>query len=105
MANALCHPSDDLRTQALTEIKEFGMSRDDVSVKLHGRLRLASSRRNPWFLRVGGARSLGKLQISSEAVISWLVQTAFDQGTFPELREEALRALKTLDAENYEMVL
>eukprot|EP01043_Picozoa_sp_COSAG02_P061179 COSAG02_NODE_8165_length_2683_cov_1.051471_2_plen_875_part_01 len=100
MASALCHPNDDLRSGALTEITEFGMAKDDVVSELLVRIRMQSSVDNPWFLRVGGIRSLGKLQLTTDEVITYLVDTGLDQAAPLLVCEEALRALKTLHAEN-----
>eukprot|EP01043_Picozoa_sp_COSAG02_P048071 COSAG02_NODE_4682_length_5102_cov_11.871277_1_plen_1610_part_10 len=101
MAEALCHPSDTLRTQALTEIEEFGMSKEEIAESV---LRLISADRsvqNPWFLRLGGTQSLAKLQVCSAQVLLKLSAIGFgaspvDTGWYMDWQEEALRALKTL---------
>eukprot|EP01045_Picozoa_sp_COSAG04_P007421 COSAG04_NODE_388_length_15249_cov_7.616502_4_plen_3423_part_00 len=103
MVDALCHPNDDLRSSGLTEILEFGMPKDGVVTQLLAKIREEPSAEHPWYLQLGAARSLGKLQICSGEVISCLVEVIDPQS--PLLCEEALRAIKTLDAENSDLVV
>ena len=103
MAEALCHPSDTLRRQALTEIEEFGMAKEEIAEKL---LALISADCGPWFLRLGGTQSLGKLQVCNARVLLKLSAVGFttQAGTDWLWREEALRALKTLSMQSSQAV-
>ena len=104
MAEALCHPSDALRTQGLTEITEFGMSKDTVVEKLLAMVSAERSAHAPWYLRIGGTQSLGKLQVCSEDVLLKLSSFASTTTGAPMWKEEAMRALQTLNMESSQSV-
>ena len=108
MVQASCHPCDDLRTQGLTEILEYKMPQEPVVTGLLEVLQPKDDSARPWYLRLGAARSLGKLQakheVKSEAVVAALVGVGFDRSQPRDLREEALRALKTMEMHDSDAV-
>eukprot|EP01043_Picozoa_sp_COSAG02_P017314 COSAG02_NODE_783_length_17238_cov_173.774199_2_plen_1914_part_00 len=100
MAVALCHPSEALRTQGLTEITEFGMSKEAVASKLVLMISADASEETPWYVQLNGIQSLGKLGVTDSCVRNALLGIAFAMTTSTILRRESLRALKTLKMEN-----
>eukprot|EP01043_Picozoa_sp_COSAG02_P039872 COSAG02_NODE_3181_length_7215_cov_30.624930_2_plen_1762_part_00 len=104
MAKALRHPCEELRDLALTEIEKFRMPKEQVAARLVDLAKPESAAACPWYNHLAGIQSLGKLQVKHEAVISTLIRIGLDRSGMREVIETAVRAIKTLEQENSDVV-
>jgi hypothetical protein len=102
MVKGLRHPCEELRDLALTEIEKFQMPKEEVVASLLDLT--ASTGTGSWYEHLAGIQSLGKLQVKSDNVVSALVRIGLDRTALPDVIKAAVRAIKTLNEENSDLV-